>query len=200
MASAIEICNFSLSHLGVGKLIASLNEQSQEARACNLFYESTRDAVLRDAMWPFARRIQSLGLVEEDPNSEWSYSYRYPTNCLYFRRILSGSRNDSRQSRVPYRFAYADDGQLVLTDKEDAEAEWTVKVTNPARYSEDFALALSLRLAGYVAPRLTGGDPHKLGQRALQLYEAEISKARASAFNEEQADEEVDAEFIRARD
>jgi hypothetical protein len=200
MASQIEISNFALSHLGVGVSIASINEQSQEAAACRVFFEISRDATLRDFAWPFARRVAALALVEEDPTTEWRYSYRYPTDCLDIRRILTGSHNDPRDGRLPYELAQDDDGVLVYTDEEDAFIEYTYKADNPIRYPADFSLALSFRLASYIAPRLTGGDPFKLGARAMQLYEYEVGRAKANAVNEEQVDQDPESSFVRIRD
>lgn len=201
MASSTEICNMALSHLGIGKEIAALeSERSQEAEACRRFYSTAQDATLRDFPWPFATKIAALALVEEDPNSEWGFSYQEPSDCLGLRRILSGIRNDNRQSRVPYRRAYGDSGAVIFTDAEDAEIEYTIRVTDPLRYSPDFILAFSLRIASYIAPRVTGGDPFKLGTRAMSLYEYELSKARSAAVNEEQDEEVPESEFIRGRD
>lgn len=201
MASETEIANLALSHLGIGKEIASLEtEKSEEATACRRFYTLLRDSSLRDFPWPFATKIIAVGLVEEDPNDEWSFSYRYPTDCLKLRRILSGTRNDNRQTRIPYKVARDDDGLLIWTDKEDAEVEYTVKETNPERFSADFVTFLSLRLSVAIAPRLTRGDPFKMGERAARLYELEVSKARATAVNEQQDEENPESEFISGRE
>lgn len=201
MASSTEICNLALSHLGVGKEIANLEtERSPEAAACRRFYEITRDAVLREYHWPFAKRVAPLALVNSNPNDEWGYSYRYPTDCSKIRRILSGLRNDSRQSRIPYTIAQDDDGQLIFTDQVNAEIEYTKKETNPERYPPDFVLAFSLRIAAYIAPRVAGGDPFKMGTRAMNLYISQIGISDSTASNEEQAEEAPSSEFIRARE
>lgn len=201
MASETEIANLAISHLGVGKEIQNLEtDKSEEAAACRRFYDICRDASLRDFPWPFCTRIVALGLVEEEPSSEWAFSYRYPSNAWKLRRILSGARNDDRQSRVPYKVYSDDDGQLIYTDKEEAELEFTVKETNPERFSPDFIMFLSLRLAAMIAPRLTRGDPFKMGARALQVYEYEASKARATAVNEQQDEENPESEFVRGRE
>lgn len=200
MASSTEICNLALSHLGVGKEIANLEtEQSQEASACRRYYETARDNTLRDFNWPFATRYAALGLVEEDPNEEWDFSYRYPSDCLKLRRILSGTRNDSRQSRVPYQIAQDNTGKLIFTDKDDAEVVYTYRETDPDKFTSDFIMALSFRLANYIAPRLTNGDPFGLGKRALDMYSYEISVAAANSYNEQQDEEPVDSELIRSR-
>jgi hypothetical protein len=142
----------------------------------------------------------AAALIEEDPNSEWSYSYRYPSDCLKIRRILSGIRNDTAQSRVPYKIARDDSGQLFFADLEDLEIEYTMRVEDVQQFPPDFVMALSFRLAGYVAPRVTGGDPFKMGERAVRFYDYEISKAEAAAINEEQPDQPVESSFITARE
>jgi hypothetical protein len=55
-------------------------------------------------------------------------------------------------------------------------------------------------LAGYIAPRVTGGDPFKLGERAVRFYDYEISKAESAAINEEQPDQTPESTFITARE
>ena len=198
--SEVAIVNIALSHLGVGKEIANLvTEQSEEAECARRLYGTARDATLRDFPWPFATTIATLALIEEDPNDEWAYSYRYPTDCLYLRRILSGIRNDYRQSRVSYKIAQDSGGSLIYTDQGDAQIEYTARVTDPTRYPQDFVIMLSLYLAALIAPRLAGGDPHKLGDRAMKMYYLELSKAVSRAANEEQAEEAPVSEFERAR-
>ena len=199
--SVTAICNMALSHLGVGTEIADLETESgEEAAACRRFYVVARDAVLRDFPWPFATKMATLALIETDPNDEWAYSYRYPTDSLSVRRIISGVRNDTRQSRVPYKIGQDSSGLLIYTDTEDAEMEYTVRMTDPSRYPPDFTTALSFLLASYIAPRLTAGDPFKMGNRAVEFYNVSIEKAQALAENEEQPEEAPDSEFIRGRE
>lgn len=199
--SVTDICNMALSHLGIGKEIGNIEtDDDEEAAAFNRFYENCRDILLRDFPWPFAMVTADLGLVEEDPTEEWAYSYRYPSNCLKLKRIQSGIRNDNQDSRIPYRVSRDDGGLLLYTDLEDAVIEYTFRETDPGRFPPEFVSALSFLLAFKMAPRLTAGDPFKLGDRAYQMYQVEIGKARASAGNEEVPGREPDSEFIRARD
>jgi hypothetical protein len=205
-SSETEICNLALSHLGVGKEIAALEtERSDEASACRRFYDTARDETLRDFAWPFATKIAALGLLtdsddDDHPTEEWTYQYQEPSDSLAFRKIQSGTRNDSRASRISYRKAYGEAGTVIFTDQEDAIGEYTIRVDDPQRYPSDFVMAFSFRLAALIAPRLTAGDPFKMAERSIRLYQLEISKAQASAFNEEQTDEDPDSEFIRARE
>jgi hypothetical protein len=199
-ASDTEICNIALSHLGVGKEIANLEtENSNEANACRRFFDTARDATLRDFPWPFATKFADLSLVEETPNDEWAYSYRYPSDCVRLRRVLSGNRTDTPDTREPYKIAQDASGLVIFCDKEDAEIEYTVREEDPILYPMDFVVAFSYRLAAMIAPRVTSGDRYKLGPAAMQAYLIEISKAESSSLNEEQADKHPDSEFIRTR-
>lgn len=200
-SSNTEIANLAISHLGTGKEIASLDtEKSEEASAVRRVFSNARDSVLRDCNWPFATVIASLGLVAESPNTEWDYSYRYPSDCINFRRILSGIRNDTRQSRVPYRLGRDATGLLIFTDEASAVCEYTIREEDVSRFASDFEMALSLRIAFLVAPRLTSGDPGKLRQSLQQEYLYQISLARAAAYNEEQSEEIPESQFIRIRE
>jgi hypothetical protein len=181
--------------------VANLDsERSQEALACRAFFDLALENTLRDFNWPFATKIAALNLVEEDPNDEWGFSYRYPPDCLKVRRILSGTRTDTVDTREKYRITRDDAGLLILADKEDAEIEYTMRTTDPERYPSDFVMALSFRLAVYIAPRVTGGDPFKLKESCYQSYNMEIGKAYSSALNEEQPDIDPESEFITGRE
>lgn len=200
MSSKTDICNIALSHLGVSKEIANVDtEQSKEAAACRRFYDVCVESVLTDHSWPFASKIATLNLIEENPNDEWAYSYRYPTDCLFFRRILSGNRNDTELTKVPYAVSQDSSGYVLYTDRNEAQAEYTVRVEDETYFQSDFILAVSYRLAHYIAPRVTAGDPFKLGQAAMQNYMIELSKAVANKFNEDQSVTLQDTESITAR-
>jgi len=169
--SETAVCNLALGHLGISAEINNLTtEKSAEASACRRYFTTARDVALRDLKCTFATEFATLALVEENPNDEWAYSYRYPSNCLFFRRILSGTRNDTSGSRIPYKIASDDVGKLIYTDRQYAECEFTKLASDQMLWPDDFILAVSYLLAGLIAPRLTRGDGIKLGDRSLELY------------------------------
>lgn len=199
-SSSTEICNLALSHLVVGKEIANLEtESSPEASACRRYYNTVRKQLLRDFSWPFAIKVASLSLVAENPTTEWAYSYRYPADCIKSKRIISGTRNETRQSRVPYQVVHDSTGRLIYTDQQDAVLQYIKNIEDTGQFFADFTMAMSFRLAFYIAPRVTGGDPFKLGERALKMYQVEIQRAQANAANEQQDEEAPDSEFVRMR-
>ncbi len=199
--TSTEIANLAIAHLGVGNRIESLDsDDSEEARVCRIFYDVNLEEILRDYHWPFATRIETLAQVEEDPNDEWGFSYRKPANCVRLKRLLSGSRNDNRQSEVKYRIIGDDDGDLILTDIDDAQCEYTVLVSNPNFWPADFCQAVAAKLATLIAPTVCGADPFKRGTYAMGLFNYYVTKAGANAANEERPDEPPPSEFQVARD
>lgn len=195
-----EIVNLAISHLGTSTEITSLaTEASQEALVARRYYDIALDKVLGAFAWPFATRVVALALVQSAPTTEWDYSYRYPSDCLTMRRILSGTRNDTRQSTIPYLIASDASGRLIYTDEETAVCEYTKRITDTSIFPPDFTLAFSYYMASLMAPRITGGDQFKLGQLAYAQYRNAISEASAKAVNEQKAEELPESEYIRER-
>ena len=108
----IQIFNLALSHLGVGLTVSDVNESSEAAQVCRTFFDTTRDIVLKDHNWSFSTKFVDLVKEEDDPTSEYKFSYRYPGDCLQIRKILSGTRNDSRQTRIHYKITHDDEGKV----------------------------------------------------------------------------------------
>ena len=196
-----EILNLALGHLAIGKEVGTFDsEKSEEAKTGRRYYDIALKTTLSAAPWPFATKIEALALIEEEPNTEWGFSYQYPANCIKMRRILSGVRNDSRQTRVPYKIAQGTQGRVMFSDEEDAQAEYTLSNSDAALYSQDFIEALSYKLAALMAPTLTAGDQFKLGREAQGVYLYLVGKASAHAFNEQQDEEPPQAEWITDRE
>lgn len=201
--SDVQICNMALADIGSSRTIANLEtEKTQEANVCNLFFEPMRDAVLRDFPWPFAQRYIELAEVETDPNTDWGFSYRYPSDAIRIIRIVLES---GRYERDRADFEVANDvtetsgGKIIFTDIENAVVQYTLKFTNPALFDPDFGSALSLRLASRIAKPLGRKDSDR--REAFALYLAEIDAARATAVNEGHRDQtfQLASEFTDER-
>jgi hypothetical protein len=191
----IEICNMALAHIGHGNIIANINENSREAKACNRFYDIARLELIRNYFWKFSLRTQALSLVSENPTSEYGYAYRYPSDCLRALRILSGVRNDINQTRVVYRIF----GNLIYTDRINAEMEYVADEQEAGNFPIDFAIALSYKLAIYILRLIASGDPARLKPQLEQDYMMSIRSAQANNWNEQQADPEPDVDLIQVR-
>ncbi len=191
--------NMALGHIGSQATIASLTENSAEGIALRRFSDSAQDLTLREYAWPFSTKFATLQLIEEDPTTEWAFKYKYPNDCLFMRRIFSGTRQDVNASRVPYILGQDGNTLVLYTDMEDAEIEYTGKVDLVGIWPVDFCVAFGLRLASLIAPSLTKGDPTKLGNRALELYQIHSARAIATNLNEHQKGVEPDDSFTKSR-
>lgn len=199
--SVTDICNMALSHLGIATEVGNVEtDRTEAAKAFNRFYQPTRDEMLEEFPYPWSMVTASLGLVEADPTDEWAYSYRYPSNCLKLKRIQSGIRNDNPDSRIPYRISRDSTGKLIYTDIPDAVMEYQFRETDPGRFNPLFVTALSFMVAYKMAPRMTKGDPFKLGNRAFESAQIWLGKAKASSAGEEVPEREPESELIRSRD
>jgi hypothetical protein len=201
MASRTEIANLALSHLGVDKLIGNIEtENSKEANTSRTYFDKGLEFVNTDFVHPFLVKYEALALVEENPNDDWLYSYRFPSDCLRAVKIVSGSRNDSRQSKVVYEVAYGSSGTLIYTDRVNAVLKYVKRIDSVNVLPPDIVMAFSFYLAFLMAPRLTAGDPFNLREAMFQAYSYHKSIYESRSLNQQQADEPVDSEFIRDRE
>lgn len=192
------IANMALGHVGTaGNIDSVTSDQHPNAEAVREYYDVALRITLRAFTWPFARRIRALTLLETlDPKVyQWQYRYQKPVDSIKFVKINSDIRNDTRQSRVPHKIFV--DG--IYTDRVDAVGQWIVGNVTEDMFEDDFALALSYRLAHLIAPRVTRGDDFRKGQSALKYFDQLIADAKANAANEEQEEEDPLSEFERAR-
>ena len=87
MSSFVEICNLALSNEGKDN-ICSLTDASAQARACNQFYEITRDTLLHSYPWRWAGKTKVLAELANDRMGDWLHAYQRPPDCLKIRWLL----------------------------------------------------------------------------------------------------------------
>jgi len=89
--SAIQIYNGALSRIGISQFIESQDETSQAGNFYRLWYDTCRQAVLRDFPWNFSTTTVALALLDGDPLPGWQFKYAVPTDCLFARMICDSS-------------------------------------------------------------------------------------------------------------
>ena len=212
----VDICNFALGRIGVDRTIASMDEQSKEARNCKRFYPFARDLVLEAVPWPFAVRAKALAPVTEaELVPGWTNAYSLPQDAAslvevvpagevtdavgYYTTACDGPWNAPRKSRYAFRRALSDDGTLpvVLTNLTDAYGVYVAKVTNTAAFSTMMVSLIADRLAMEIAMPLTV-DPRWFNV-CLQRYTAALPDVAARDFEQERAGPDLDPPSIRAR-
>lgn len=199
MASDVEICNMALSHLGADATVASIDppEGSAQAEHCARFFPIARDSLLEmpDAAWRFATRRAQLAQLTCDWEA-WDYAYAIPADLL---RVIAVMPSDADDDYVavsqtgsaelvtssvpqPYTVEINDDGALVIyTDQENAIVRYTALVSDTARFSPLFVMALSWHLAGLLAGQVIKGDAGAAeAKRCAAMMQAYLAKAAAS--------------------
>ena len=193
----VRIINQALSHLGHTVFIDSRDEDTNEVAVSDVHYDDAVAYVLEDFNWSFARRYETLGLIAEDPNDDWGFSYRYPVDTVKIRRVVDAL---GRQNPEPPPFVIGSDeqGRLVYTDQEDCVVETTHLITDEALYPAMFTEALSWWLAFLMVPGLA--KDKSIAGDCFKVYNAIMSRASASDGNESQFHPQLESEATRARD
>lgn len=135
-------------------------------------------------------------------NGDWTYAYRWPTDCVFARRLVPSGTNGS-MGRVfdstPSRFREGRDvnGALIYTHDDLAVLEYTAIDCDNLWADDLFIDAFTWKLAASLAPSLAKDD--KLTQVCIAMYRVAIELAATVASREQQQDKPGDAEWITAR-
>ena len=209
MYTQVQVYQLALKHLGRNLEITS---ETDESREVNIFR----------ANWPFALELtlsdlkleatsleeRLLFLQELDPPTPWQYAYRYPINCLFFKRLTSGFKEDNRSTLVSKRIKlvnYNDElVKSILTNQKNPVAEY---IPNNAPFlqilSTPAVMALSYRLAVLSVNNIIGEikNRHEVEKKLESSYI--IEKAQAMEIDElENKDSTSDvfkSEFVEAK-
>ncbi len=143
--SEVSICNDALDSLGA-KVIASLTENSKNARLCNRKYPLTRDYVLTDHIWGFAQERAILATVSGEPvwtEDRMTVIYQKPTDCLKINFV----NIESAIVKI--------EGDKILSNEEGLKIKYTKRETDPMKFFPKFIEALVARLSAEMAYPIT---------------------------------------------
>lgn len=196
MAGVVEICNMALANIGVEGRIASLEENSEPARLCKLYFETVRRDVLSAHAWNFATRKRNLSLTGGQNRLGWQYAYAYPTDCLRAVRILQADRN---ADPVRFKVGVSDNllEKIILTDEPNAQLEYVVNLTNVELFDPQATYMMTWGLSDAIATPLTQDD--RRAQFANQKYTALKEAAKANDSSEGAPDENPQTEWDKAK-
>lgn len=198
--SANQICRMALGQVGATLTVQDFTtETTTEARACQTYYEPTRDALLASFEWPFAEKREDLGLLTLVTRDGWQYAYALPDDCVYARYLWTGVRDPPKSLRAKFKEEYdSNGGTVLLTDVANANLVYTFRHEEPTRYPMYFVDALAAELAARLAMPLVK-EPG-LRSNLMQVAQYVTSVAMSRAAQEGEPDDPPDSEMIRARD
>ena len=178
--SKIQIINKSLARIKQ-RTIASLDEQSEQARKAGMFYDCVRTSLLRQCGWRWARVKKPLNLLgdqataianptdqsKQDVIPQWNFLYAYPAHCI---RLFSVFNNVVPVIPDPFQDRYISMGkrpkfeiirspitnvQAIACQLESAYAEFTYDIEDPSQFDSLFIDAFETQLALELAIPLT---------------------------------------------
>ena len=167
----VEICNMALSRIGEYR-IADLSDLSEEAQVCSLFYNQTRDEVLRDYPWNFATKRAELAPLSDPNLTPFEYKYQLPTDALNVITLIDveGETYEDMDSE------YLVEGRAIHTNISPCGIRYTQKIEDPGLFDSAFVEAFVLKLASKIAFRITGDRNTEINM--LQQYLTQLPEAK----------------------
>jgi len=169
MLSVIDICNKALSLINISS-ISDLAEASAQARACSFHYEISRDSLLREHSWGFARTFATLAQTGSS-HPHWDYVYALPPEYLYGINIFPADNTVSSsgeifQEEIPgqflieaayrYELANMEGIRVILSNVPNAMMEYIKRIADVTLFDATFVDTLTYKLASDMAIPLTG--------------------------------------------
>lgn len=157
LTSETDLCNDALGQVGLS-MIGSLDEQSNQARRCRIFYYPLRDGLQRMHKWNFCLQRVTLAQAAVAPIG-FTYAYQLPSDCL---RVweFNGSGIASLSSvqafiEGHFNYHYAPTFKLekrqILSNEGTAAILYSQRNTNPSEWDPLFYQVVATWLAGKLA-------------------------------------------------
>lgn len=197
MQDKIAIINTGLTLLGV-RTISNIDQENEVARKVKQIFDSSRDDVLRGASWNFASKFERLSLLAEEVDDDdhvpgWTFTYKYPANCLKVRKVFNDStllsrRLVDRNKNFREVIATTSGEKALVSNLNLAQVEFTFQVTDTTQFDSAFDRALAHKLAFDLAITLTGNG--SIQQAQANIYSNLISEAKR--LNSEEGTDQID--------
>lgn len=198
----VQIYNLALSALLLAKEVEQPDtDPSTECRVLNLNWDTALSSTLQDLDLDSLSSVVKLELLDTLDEGPWTYVYKYPTNCSFFRRIRSCAVTDNASTHISKKIAIHNGQRAVYTNEANAEAEIIPMNVPLSALSPNAALAVAYKLAFLSAPLIVGKGAKALKDSIRQDYLTFKFEAqevdRFENFNYE--DESLRSEFVQAR-
>jgi hypothetical protein len=176
MPSDVEICNLALVKVG-SERIASLLDESKQAKILNAIYNQKKDAELAANHWTFATKRASIPASSTAPAFGWKYAYPLPSDFL--RMIQVGDNYSFYDSGDGAIFSI--EGKSILTNEPaPLKIRYIYRVENsgilPALFVEVLAARLHIEIVEALSQSASKADVamngYKMALRAARKANA----------------------------
>jgi hypothetical protein len=153
LASVVGIWNRALQKLGAER-VASITENSVNARACQAAYEAVRDALLEDYEWSCATTRVQLAASTDEPEFGKARSFPLPSDFI---RLAHPYPEDNTNDRD-----WVVEGQSIYTNESaPLDVRYIYRLTNANEMTSLFRETLSTFLAFELCEELTQSNTKK---------------------------------------
>lgn len=165
MASEIEIANRGMTKLGAER-ISSFDDNTTESRAVKSLYDISRKAILRRALWSFAKKRTKLAAIALPAGTEdWDYAYQYnlPTDFLRLIQVNDftvpvGFNQARTREDAPYQL----EGNRILTNYgPPLKIRYIADIIDPTKYDACFVEAFACQIAYECCETITQSNTKK---------------------------------------
>jgi len=191
MTTDTDIANRALDILKEAP-ITSIDDARPIAMWLKRNFASSRDAILAEAEWNFARKRVSLPADSETPAFGWCYSYTLPSD--FIRLIPLTCHGYPEGDPIPYE---VESGKILTNAKAPLPVRYVFRNEDCATYPATFQEAVAARLAGRMAHWLTGKSSFL--QIAQNIYNDAMNKAWLHDATEATWPRAADDDWMRAR-
>jgi predicted GNAT family acetyltransferase len=196
------IFNLALNALLLKREVSNADsDTSQEASVLRNVYDVALGKALADMDLTSTRDRVTLAVVETDPNTLWLYAYEYPTNCAFFRRIVTETVIDDRDTHEPKEVALYEGQKVIFCNKTEAVAEYIPNDLDIDTLNADAIFAIALMLAYMAAPLVVGKGARELRKQLMEDYKVAKAEAQETDNNESFSfvEESASSEFVKSR-
>lgn len=166
-----KIYNLALSALLLAKEVVDVEtDKSNEVKVLNLHYDIALESTLEDLDLDGTSLPVTLELLSTLTGEPWDFVYKYPTNCVFFRRIVSLQATDCKATHIDKRTGVYNGQKAIYTNEVSASAEIIPKDLSLAVLSPMAGLAVSYKLAYLAAPLIVGKGAKKLREEIMAAY------------------------------
>jgi hypothetical protein len=171
MYTKAKIFNLALGALLLKKRISDTEtDVSPENQTLNVHWETALYSTLEDLDLDGTSAQKTAELRETDPNDLWLFAYKYPDDCVFFRRIQTQQLKDVRSTQVPKRIGIHNGEKVIFTNQEDIIIEYIPKDVPLTTLSANVGLAIAYKLALLASPLIAGKGADKLTKQLSERY------------------------------
>jgi hypothetical protein len=162
--SVTDICNSALQRVGASTILNIL-DNTAEARACNVAYDSNRRDELRKYKWRFAIKRVVLAQDATTPAFDFKYQYTIPYDCL---RIIFPS---------DYQNDWVLEGKKILSNNDKIlNLRYISDITDTTLFDASFYNVIAGALAIDICERLTQSSTKK--KILIDQYNMDVANAK----------------------